>query len=73
MHNVFYNKTPDRLKVYVGLSYNSVIDDGYGAVIGSEIRIIDRLNLNFRYEFTTMMHDIQLGLIFKYQKKYFWQ
>ncbi len=73
MHNVFYNKTPDWLKLYVGLTYNSIIDDGYGVVLGSEFKIIDRLNLNFKYEFTNMMHDIQLGLIFRYQKKYLWQ
>ncbi len=73
VHQVFYNKTPEWLKVYFGPSLNYVYDFGYGGIIGSEMKLFDRLRFDVRYEWTTQTNQIQAGLIFKYQKKYFWQ
>jgi len=37
VHQIFYNKTPDRLRIYIGPSINYVYDFGYGAIIGTEV------------------------------------
>jgi hypothetical protein len=73
VHQIFYNKTPEWLKIYFGPSINRAFNLGYGGIIGSEIRLYDRLKFDFRYELTTLTNQIQAGLIFNYQKKYFWQ
>lgn len=73
VHNVFYNKTPIWLKTYFGPSLNYVYDFGYGGIIGGEIKLFDRLKFDLRYELTSQTNQIQAGLIFTYQKKYFWQ
>ena len=73
VHQVFYNKTPEWLKVYLGPSLNYVYDFGYGGIVGTEIRLFDRLKFDVRYEMTTQTNQIQAGLIFTYQKKYFWK
>jgi hypothetical protein len=73
VHQLFYNKTPSRLKIYLGPSINYVYDFGYGGIIGADLKIFDRLSFDFRYELTTQTNQFQAGLIFTYQKKYFWQ
>jgi hypothetical protein len=71
-HQIFYNKTPDWLKVYLGPSVNYVFDLGYGGLAGIEIRLFNRLKFDIRYEYTTQTNQIQAGLIFNYQREYFW-
>jgi hypothetical protein len=73
VHQIFYNKTPDWLKIYFGPSVNYVYDFGYGGIIGTEMKLFDRLRFDVRYEWTTQTNQIQAGLIFTYQKRYFWQ
>lgn len=73
VHQIFYNKTPNWLKVYFGPSINYVYDFGYGGIIGTEMKLFDRLRFDVRYEWTTQTNQIQAGLIFTYQKRYFWQ
>lgn len=73
VHQIFYNKTPDWLKIYIGASVNNVYDFGYGGIIGTELKLFDRLRFDARYEYTSQTNQIQAGLIFTYQKKYFWQ
>lgn len=73
VHQVFYNKTPQWMKLYLGPSMNYVNDFGYGGIIGTEMKIFDRLRFDIRYEWTSQTNQIQAGLIFTYQKKYFWQ
>jgi len=75
LHNVFSKKMPNKLRVYVGRSINLMLknDLGYEAIIGSSVKLLDRLFLDVRYERTTQTNQIQTGLIFTYQKKYFWQ
>ncbi len=73
VHQLFYNQTPYWVKVYLGPSLNYIYDFGYGGLIGTEIRIFDRLKFDLRYEYTTQTNQIQAGLIFTYQKKLFWQ
>jgi len=70
---MFYDRTPDWLKVYLGPSLNLVSEFGYGGIVGSEIKLLDRLRFDLRYERTTQTNQLQAGLIFTYQKKYFWQ
>lgn len=73
IHNMFDSKMPKKLSVYIGPSINAVNDIGYGGIIGTNYKIFNRLKVDLRYEFTTQTNQVQLGLIFNYQKKYFWQ
>jgi len=52
---------------------NYLNDFGGGGIVGIEMKIFDRLRFDLRYELTTQTNQIQVGLIFTYQKKYFWQ
>lgn len=65
---IFYNKTPDWLRIYIGPSVNCVYDFGYGGIIGTEMRLLNRLKFDVRYERTTQTNQLQAGLIFTYQK-----
>ena len=65
---IFYNKTPDWLRVYIGPSINYIYDFGYGGIIGTEMRLFNRLKFDVRYERTTQTNQLQAGLIFTYQK-----
>lgn len=73
VQQLFYYKTPYWLKIYLGPSINYIYDFGYGGIIGTEMKLFDRLKFDIRYEYTTQTNQIQAGLIFTYQKKYFWQ
>lgn len=72
VHQLFYNKTPDKLKLYCGATFNHVFNYGFGGIVGAEIRLIDRLKFDVRYELTNQTNQIQAGLIVTFQKKYFW-
>ena len=73
IHEIFASKMPNKVSLYVGPTINSFEGTGYGAIIGTYYKLFDRLKIDFRYERTTQTNQIQLGLIFNYQKKYFWQ
>lgn len=76
IHNLFDSKLPKNLKVYLGPTINTsdIFDNiGYGGIIGTNYKIFDRLKIDLRYEQTNQTNQILLGLIFNYQKKYFWQ
>jgi hypothetical protein len=73
VHQVFYKRTQDWIKLYLGPSLNFVYSFGYGGIVGSEMRIFERLKFDIRYEWTTQTNQIQAGLIFNYQKRYLWQ
>jgi hypothetical protein len=73
VHQVFYNKSTNWLKLYFGPSVNYVYDLGMGGIVGTEIRLFDRLKLDVRYELTSQTNQIQAGLILTYQKEYFWK
>lgn len=73
IHNIFDSKMPKNFSVYIGPSINITDNMGYGAIIGTNYKIFNRLKIDLRYEYTTQTNQVQLGLIFNYQKKYFWQ
>ena len=73
VHQIFYEKTPDWLKIYAGPTINYVYDFGFGGILGAEIKLLDRLRFDARYELTNQTNQLQFGLIVNYQKKYFWQ
>lgn len=77
VHHLISESTPSWLDLYLGPSINYVEnfpdDFGYGGVTGVQMRIFDRLKFDVRYERTTLTNQVQAGLIFKYQKKYFWR
>lgn len=73
IHHIFDNKTPYWMTPYVGPSINYFNDFGYGGIIGTKVRLLDRLDFDVRYEHTTQTSRIQAGLIFTYQRNYFWK
>lgn len=73
VQQLFYNRTPDHIKIYLGPSVNYVYDTGYGGILGTEIKLFDRLKFDIRYELTTQTNQLLAGFIFTYQKKYLWQ
>jgi hypothetical protein len=76
IHNLFDSKLTENFKIYLGPTINTsdVFDNiGYGGIIGTNYKIFNRLKIDLRYEVTNQTNQIQLGLIFNYQKKYFWQ
>lgn len=73
IHHFFESKTADWMTPYAGLSVNYFNDFGYGGIVGTKMRLFDRLDFDVRYEYTTETSRIQAGLIFTYQKKYFWK
>ena len=73
VQHFFYDKTPHWLKLYCGPSLNYVYDFGFGGILGAEIKLLDRLRFDTRYELTNQTNQIQAGLIFTYQKEYFWR
>ena len=72
VHNMFDNRTPEWLNLYFGPTLNYVDKYGYGGIAGAQFRLVDRLKFDIRYEVTTETNQVQAGLIFTYQKKYFW-
>lgn len=73
VQHLFFNRTPNWLKLYIGPSVNFVYDFGFGGILGAEIKLLDRLKFDTRYELTNQTNQIQAGLIFTYQKEYFWR
>ncbi len=73
VHQVFYSIKPDWLILYTGPSVNFLSDFGFGGIVGSSMKLFDRLRFDVRYELTSQTNQIQAGLIFTYQKKYFWR
>ena len=80
IHNIFYNKLPPKISIFVGPSINSTTNyntsqaiAGIGFIIGSSYKLSDRWKADIRYELTTMTHQACIGLQFLYQKKYLWQ
>ena len=73
IHHIFYNKTKEGLRYYIGPSINSKDGVGFGGIIGAEMKLVGRLKFDVRYELTTQSNELKAGLIFNYQKKYFWR
>ena len=52
---------------------NYVKNWGIGGLIIGQYTLFDRLKLDVRYELTSQTNQLQLGLVFTYQKEYFWK
>ena len=73
VHEFLKAKMPKNITVYAGPSLNYLNEFGYGGLIGGRYQLLKRLNLDLRYELTSQTNNVRLGLIFNYQRKYFWQ
>lgn len=77
--HVLRKQTPDAMEPYIGITYNRngalgpTHGWGFGGLIGAEYQIMDRLNLDFRYELSEKTNLVQLGLNFTFQKKMLWE
>jgi hypothetical protein len=45
---------------------------GMSGQFGLYLPLFDRLKVDMRYKLGNRINQLQLGLIFKYQKEYFW-
>ena len=73
LHNINLNFVPSRIQSYGGLGLNFGRDAiGVSGIIGAYLPLIDRFNLDIRYELGNKTNQIHIGLIFKYQKEYLW-
>lgn len=72
IHQLFSRNINNSFKLYIGPSLNYVKDLGFGGLIIGQYTLVDRLKLDVRYELTSQTNQFQLGLIFTYQKEYFW-
>lgn len=72
VHQILTPKN-DKLSVYLGPALSIVDETGYGGIIGSSYSILNRLKLDMRYELTSQTNNFKIGLIYNYQKRYFWQ
>jgi hypothetical protein len=68
MHRIFLKNPSKYLKLSVGPTINSVEDIGFGVIIGNELKISNRFKFDFRYELSTQTNQIQLGVIYNFQK-----
>ena len=73
VHQLLRSNFNNSFKLFVGPSLNYVKDFGLGGLIIGQYRLVDRLKLDVRYELTSQTNQFQLGLIFTYQKEYFWK
>lgn len=72
VHNVFETRMPHEIKPFIGPTINYWDDFGFGGIIGLRRKFLDRLSLDLRYELTSQTNQFMLGIIFTYQKEYFW-
>lgn len=73
VHNVLKKLKTNKLNMFVGPTINSVGQFGYGGILGVDWTIIGRLKFTARYELSTNTNQLSTGLVFNYQKKYFWK
>ena len=73
VREIFFHRTPDNIRFYIGPTVNVFKKVGYGGIGGVSVTLTDRIKLDTRYELTTQTHQFQVGIIFKYQKEYFWK
>ena len=73
VHQFLYNKTPSWQKLYAGPTINLVEKLGFGGIAGTEFRLSDRFRFDIRYEYSTQTNQIQAGILFNFQKEYFWK
>jgi hypothetical protein len=73
VHQILYNKTPSWQKIYIGPTINLVNDFGYGGIIGTELKFAKRFKFDVRYEYSSQTNQIQAGIIFNFQREYFWR
>ena len=60
------------MQTYGGLGINLGKGTGFSGILGAYLPLIDRFNLDLRFELGNRLNQIHLGLIFKYQKDYLW-
>lgn len=72
VRQIFPYSAPTWADYYLGPSL--VYNEGYyfGGVCGMKMRLTDRLFFDVRYQLSKNTNHIGAGLIFNYQKKYFW-
>jgi hypothetical protein len=73
VHQLLSKNFNNSFKFYVGPSLNYVKNWGIGGLIIGQYTLFDRLKLDVRYELTSQTNQLQLGLVFTYQKEYFWK
>ena len=76
VHNIKSSFIYKHDKVYGGLAlsgFNLNNTPGLGFIVGDSYEINNRLKSDFRLFYSQRIFQIQVGIIFNYQKKYIWQ
>ena len=75
IHHIYKKQVPNSITPYIGLTTNTDLEDfGVGILFGGKIKLVERLNLDSRFEYTnTLGSRFHIGLIFTFQKEYFWK
>lgn len=71
VHNIFYNKLPEKLEVFLGPSLNFETNNkkfGFGGILGTSYSLLSWLKADLRYELTTTTNQVSLGFRVLYQK-----
>jgi len=73
LHDLQIHSIPGRIQPYFGIGMNAG-NYGFGmsGQFGLYLPLLDRLKVDIRYKLGNRINQLQLGLIFKYQKEYFW-
>lgn len=73
LHDLQIHNIPGRIQPYFGIGMNTG-NYGFGmsGQFGLYLPLFDRLKVDMRYKLGNRINQLQLGLIFKYQKEYFW-
>jgi hypothetical protein len=69
----FKANSNNQLQWFLGPVINLNEQSSFGLISGIQWKPLDRLKFDIRYQITNHTNRFSLGLIFNYQKKYFWQ
>lgn len=73
IHDIQFKRIPDRIQPYIGLGMNAgTYGFGMSGQFGLYLPLLNRWKVDLRYKLGNRINQVQLGLIFKYQKEYFW-
>ncbi|MFN5182408.1 MAG: hypothetical protein ACK5D5_05220 [Bacteroidota bacterium] len=72
VHDLNIKSIPNRIHPYVGGAINFGSGIGAAGILGFYMPFLDRLKFDVRYEIGNRTNQMQFGLIYKYQKEYYW-
>ena len=73
LHDIQIRRIPNRIQPYIGIGMNAgTYGFGMSGQFGLYLPLLNRLKVDLRYKLGNRINQLQIGLIYKYQKEYFW-